>query len=129
MRLIRQLFKFGIVGVACTVIDYVLMVFFTDFCNINYLISCAAAFVISTVVNYILSMRFVFASSAGYTKRTEFTLFVIMSTIGLVLTEILMLFFVERIKIHYMFSKIVVTAIVMIYNFVTRKIVFERKGI
>ena len=129
MRLIRQIFKFGIVGFVCTVIDYVLMVIFTDFFNINYLVSCAASFIISTVFNYVLSMRFVFASSAGYTKRTEFTLFVIMSAIGLVLTEILMLFFVERIKIHYMISKIIVTAIVMVYNFVTRKVVFEKRGI
>ena len=35
---------------------------------------------------------------------------------------------VDRLGIHYMFAKIVVTGIVMVYNFVTRKILLEEKA-
>lgn len=128
IKLIKQMFNFGIVGILCFAIDYGLMVFFTDFCNINYLLSCAMAFIISTIVNYVLSMRFVFKSANDMRKRTEFIFFVAMSSFGLVLTEILMLLFVEKIGIHYMLSKIAVTAMVMVYNFVTRKLVFEKRS-
>ena len=49
-----------------------------------------------------------------------------MSTIGLGLTELLMFLAVDKLNIYYMISKIVVTGIVMIYNFVTRKIFLEK---
>jgi len=123
--LLKQIFKFGIVGVICFVIDYGLMIFLTDAVHINYLVSCAVAFVISTIVNYCFSMKFVFKAVNDMNKTTEVSVFVIMSVIGLLLTELLMLLFVEKFYIHYAISKVIATIIVMCYNFITRKILFE----
>lgn len=125
-KLIEQLFKFGIVGVICFLIDYLLMIGLTEVGGLNYLVSSGISFSVSVIVNYILSIKFVF--SVG-NKRTilEFVLFIVFSVIGLLLTEILMWSFVDKIGIHYMISKIVVTLIVMIYNFVTRKLFLEKK--
>lgn len=126
--MIKQLFKFGIVGVICFLIDYLLMIGLTEFVHFNYLVSCGVSFSISTIVNYLLSMRFVFRSKENLNKTFEFFIFVVMSIIGLGLTELLMWISTERLSIYYMLSKIIVTAIVMIYNFVTRKIVLEAKN-
>lgn len=123
--IIKQIVGFGFVGVICFIIDYALMVILTELFSVNYLLSCGISFFISTVVNYVLSMKYVFSSKKNITKTKEFTLFVIMSTIGLILTEVLMKCFVDKFKIHYMVSKIVVTAIVMVYNFVTRKVFLD----
>lgn len=126
IKLLKQLFGFGIVGIICFIIDYGLMIILTEVIGLTYLVSCALSFIISTIVNYILSMRYVFESKENVNKTVEFILFVIMSTIGLGLTELLMFLAVDKLNIYYMISKIVVTGIVMIYNFVTRKIFLEK---
>lgn len=126
IKLLKQLFGFGIVGIICFIIDYGLMIILTEVVGLTYLVSCALSFIVSTIVNYILSMRFVFESKENVNKTVEFILFVIMSTIGLGLTELLMFLAVDKLNIYYMISKIVVTGIVMIYNFVTRKIFLEK---
>ena len=45
--------------------------------------------------------------------------------LGLLLTELLMWLLSDKLGVHYMLSKIVVTGIVMVFNFVTRKIFLE----
>lgn len=127
IKLIKQLFKFGIVGVICFFIDYGIMVLLTEVFNVSYLLSCGISFTVSVIVNYILSMHFVFKAKEDLNKVAEFVIFVVLSVIGLGLTELLMWLSVDFLNIHYMVSKIFVTGIVMIYNFVTRKIFIEKK--
>ena len=125
--LIKQLIKFGFVGGICFVIDYGVMVLLTEVAGLEYLLSCGISFTVSVIANYLLSMKFVFERKDTLDRRIEFIIFVIMSVIGLGLTELLMWVFVDKADIHYMISKIVVTAIVMVYNFVTRKLFLEKK--
>ena len=125
--LIKQLIKFGFVGGICFVIDYGVMVLLTEVAGLEYLLSCGISFTVSVIANYLLSMKFVFERKDTLDRRVEFIIFVIMSVIGLGLTELLMWVFVDKADIHYMISKIVVTAIVMVYNFVTRKLFLEKK--
>lgn len=124
-KLIVQFIKFGFVGALCFVIDYGLMILLTEAFSVPYLISCAISFSVSVVVNYLLSMKYVFASRDDLSKRREFVIFVFLSVLGLLLTELLMWLMSDKLGIHYMFSKIVVTGIVMVFNFVTRKIFLE----
>ena len=126
MKLIKQVFSFSVVGGICFVIDFSLLILFTDILSINYLISSVAAFLISNLVNYLLSLKLVFKHNSELSRQVEFLIFIIMSAVGLVLTAVLMMVFVERIKIHYMTSKVVTTVIVMIYNFISRKTFFEK---
>ena len=59
-KLIEQIMKFGIVGVLCFAIDYGLMIFLTEVFGISYLISSGISFSVSVIVNYKLSLKFVF---------------------------------------------------------------------
>ncbi len=127
-KLIEQIMKFGVVGFLCFFIDYGLMVLFTEAFHINYLVSAALSFSISTIVNYSLSMRYVFKSKKDANKVNEFILFVVLSVIGLGVNEAAMWIAVDGLGIHYMISKIGATAVVMVFNFVTRKIFLEDKS-
>lgn len=102
------------------------MVLLTELFNVPYLFSCAISFSVSVVVNYMLSMKYVFESRDDLSKKKEFVIFVALSITGLLLTELFMWLMVEKMAIHYMFSKILVTGIVMVFNFVTRKIFLEQ---
>lgn len=103
------------------------MVFLTETIKTPYLVSCAISFSIAVVVNYYLSMKYVFASRDDLNKHQEFIIFVILSLAGLALTELLMWVLVSKFGIYYMFSKIIVTGVVMIFNFTTRKLLLDAK--
>ena len=123
-KLFEQIIKFGLVGFLCFFIDYGIMVFLTEIANINYLISSGISFTVSVIVNYILSLTFVFDTKKG-NKIKEFVIFVVLSVIGLGINQVLMWFCVDILEIFYMISKIGATAVVMVYNFITRKLILE----
>lgn len=126
-KLLAQFMKFGIVGVIAFVIDYGFMVLLTEVFSVPYLISTTVSFIISVVFNYFASMRFVFKRKDDMSRRREFIIFVVLSVIGLVINDVFMWLMVDFLFIDYRISKIVVTFIVAVWNFVTRKIFLEAK--
>lgn len=125
-KLIAQFMKFGIVGVIAFLIDYGLMVALTEFFGVPYLISNTISFAVSVVFNYVASMRYVFERRDDMSRRREFIIFVVLSIIGLILNDLFMWLFVSVGFIDYRIAKIIVTVLVAIWNFVTRKIFLEK---
>ena len=127
-NLFQQIIKFGFVGGTAFIIDAGVLFILTEFFNIHYLISGAISFTASVIYNYILSVRWVFDARTDVNKAQELTVFIGLSVIGLGLNQVLMWIFVDKLNIYYMLSKIIATAIVMVYNFITRKLFIERKN-
>ena len=63
--------------------------------------------------------------NSEYSKKRNFILFIIFSIIGLLLTEVIMKIGVDYMDWNYMLVKIFATIVVMVYNFVSRKIFLE----
>lgn len=124
-KLIAQFMKFGIVGVIAFVIDYGVMIFLTEVFAVPYLISTTISFVVSVIFNYFASMRFVFKRKDDMSRRREFIIFIVLSVCGLGINDLLMWLMVDSLYIDYRLSKIVVTVVVAVWNFVTRKIFLE----
>ena len=124
-KLLAQFMKFGVVGVIAFVIDYGLLALLTELFGINSLVSATISFTASVVFNYVASMRYVFTHKEGMSRRREFVIFVVLSVIGLLINNGCMWAGVELLGVHYLLTKIVATAIVMIWNFVTRKIFLD----
>ncbi len=88
-------------------------------------IATAGGFIIGLTVNYILSVRFVFISArksgVGRTFK-DFVIFTLVSAVGLGLTELGMWVGTELLLWHFMFVKVIVTGIVLIWNYIGRKV-------
>ncbi len=124
-NLIKQIIKFGIVGGLAFLIDYGIYTLLISVFNVYYITSSIISFTLSVIFNYILSIKWVF----DVTKKQgvkEFAIFVILSVIGLVLNSLILYLSVELGHIHKLIGKIIATAIVMVYNFITRKIFIEK---
>lgn len=131
-KLIIQFMKFGVVGGIAFVVDYAIMVFLTEIFHIPYLVSSCVSFCVSVVVNYLLSMRYVFVSRDDIKKQTEFIGFIILSVIGLGINQLVMFLVADvwlgdKIKRAYLIAKFIATFVVMIWNFISRKIFLEKK--
>lgn len=117
--------KFGVVGFIAFFIDYGLLAFCTEILHFHYLVSATIGFTVSVVFNYLASMRYVFTHKEGMSKRREFVIFVVLSIIGLIINNALMWLGCDVLGIHYLIVKIFATAVVMVWNFVTRKIFLD----
>lgn len=124
-KLLIQIFKFGIVGGIAFVIDYVSLIVCKEVFHINTLLAAAIAFTISVIYNYIASVKWVFDVNKEKNEKTNFVIFIVLSIVGLIITEIIMWFGTDVMKISYLIIKIVATAIVMVFNFITRKMFLE----
>jgi len=124
-KLFSQFIKFGIVGAIATAIDFGLLIFLTEVFQINYLISATIAFTVAVIFNYLASMRYVFTHKEELSRRKEFIIFVVLSVIGLLINNGCMWLGVELFAVDYRITKIVATAIVVMWNFITRKIFLD----
>ena len=124
-KLFKQILKFGVVGGIAFVIDYVTLIICKEFIGLSVLLSTAIAFTVSVIFNYILSIKYVFDVDENKSSKRNFILFIIFSILGLILTEIIMWLGTDVLNIYYLIVKIFATGVVMVFNFVTRKMFLE----
>ena len=75
-----QFFRYIFVGGTAFVVDFGFLYFFSDICGIYYLISAILSFIISVLVNYVMSTKWVFNQDKIDNKVVEFNLFIIIQT-------------------------------------------------
>lgn len=130
IKLFKEFIRYVIVGGISFLADTGTLTLFEEFIftqkeGAGLFISTAAGFIVGLIVNYILSLIFVFKSSENERSGKDvksFIVFTIVGIIGLGLTEIGMYVGVTLLSLHYIFTKIIVAAIVLVWNYAGRKI-------
>lgn len=125
-KLFEQIIKFGIVGGLAFLIDYGIMVLCKEVFNFDVLVAAGFGFTVSVIFNYIASVKWVFNINENNSKSKQFIIFIIFSIIGLIITEIIMYIGTDIMKISYLIVKVGATLIVMVFNFITRKLFLEK---
>ena len=127
-KLFLQVVKFGVVGVIAFVIDYSLMVLFVEVFHWNEIVSTGLSFTLSLIVNYLLSMKYVFKTREGMSKSKEIIIFLITSVIGFLINILVMWIGTDILNISYLIDKLVATVVVMIWNFISKKLLLENNN-
>lgn len=139
--LLGEITRFVLVGGISTVIDFLTMAIvlyihspdkYDGFINVFFgvnedpssfatLFGTGLGFVIGVFVNYALSIFFVFNSNKDVRTVKGFLLFAFLATGGLILHEVGMWLLHICFKVNEWIVKIIMTFVVMVYNFITRK--------
>lgn len=122
--MLKQIIKFCFTGGLCTVIDFGVLFVLTEQIGLSYVISNIISVSLSTIVNYILSKIIVFNFS---NTLRNFVVFIILSIVGLIINESLIILCVNVFTIDYKLGKIMVTGVVMYFNYLTRKYMLKEK--
>lgn len=144
--LLAQILKFGVVGGLSFVIDFVITMGVSAACRAFGADVATAAtvgglfgFCISLVFNYFMSMKFVFERRDDMNRGKEFLIFTVLSAIGLGINELILYFGViacdkvipsvvaEYPSVVTAGVKMFATGVVMVYNFISRKMTLEKK--
>lgn len=126
-KILTQLAKFVIAGVITTAIDWAIYFALCHFLLMDPLIAQLFSFTASTAVSFYINTVWVFDTTKSKTRRRLVAEFFFFSFCGLVMTEIMLYLFIDKMHINYMIAKIIATAVVMVFNFVTRKMFLEEK--
>ena len=124
-NLFVQIFKFVIVGGIATIIDWIVYYILYNYAHLDPLVANILSFSVSVIYNYIASVKWVFDVKKDKNKIRMLVEFLIFSVIGLILSELLLWLGINKLGMNAMIVKIIATAIVMVFNFITRKLFLE----
>lgn len=118
---VKQFSKFAVVGITSLAVDYILLLVLVELLHVDFLIATSASCLASVVVNYFLSMRYVFSRRDDLSRKREFTIFAVLSAVGLGLNDLFMFVGVAVLSIGYQVMKLISTFMVTWYNFFSRR--------
>jgi putative flippase GtrA len=122
----REFVRYLLVGGFAFVCDTTTLFSLTQFLKVNYLISAPIGFAIGTLVNYVLSRKWVFQRRTVKSTTTEMTIFTLIGVVGLGLNELILWIFQAKLGIYYLFAKGVSGVTVFMWNFGARKVLLFR---
>jgi putative flippase GtrA len=151
-QLLLEMIRFALVGGISTVVDYFIFWLFdavlaplmlpTDvkiWATVSLIIATALGFCVGLIVNWLLSLKFVFRAVKNKEEaqsKKAFILFTVIGLFGLLWTELGVLFLVATLPEFALFgntmflgttwakwlSKVIMTVLVMVWNYVGRKL-------
>jgi len=112
--------KYAVVGFLGTALDLGSLYLFVDVLHLHLLFSTALSFTLAVINNFTLNKYWTFQNKSSNVRK-QFIKFLIVSTIGLLMTEMCMAFFVYVLQLWYMASKLITSGLVLMWNFLANK--------
>lgn len=121
MRFIRYFF----VGGTAAIVDIGLFSLFSGYLGWPWAPVSISTFILATLINYYLSIQFVFVSGIRHKRVVEILGVFIVSGLALLVNQSVLYVAIEFFGWHLVFSKIIATSVVLFWNYFGRsKFVF-----
>ncbi len=130
---LNEVIKFVLTGGVCFLIEYTALIALKEWLHLPVVAATPIAFLISVVFNYLLCVKWVFNSPKESSKKAQigfavtsvmglFLNWAIMWTLTALLGEDAVLLTIGNMDIKvYMLNKIIATALVMVWNYFTKR--------
>jgi putative flippase GtrA len=114
--------RYFLVGGAAACVDIGLFTLFARQLALPYQPVGAATFLLATLVNYVLSIRYVFHSGRNFGRRWEIAMVYVVSAVGLGLNAAILWLGVEVARLDLLAAKLVATGTVFFWNYLSRRL-------
>ena len=128
--LMGQFLRYLVTGGLAFVVDFGLYALCLYVFEWHYLLANLVGLVAGLVINYIMSVAWVFSGCKRVLenkKAMEFGIFAVVGFIGVGINELIMYLMVGGFAVNEMLSKMAAAVIVLMWNFGARKLVLFRK--
>ncbi|MFT5138398.1 MAG: putative flippase GtrA [Rhodothermales bacterium] len=117
-----KVIRYAAVGATAAILDFLIFAVFAKYLNYNYLLIGAIGFIIATMLNYFLSIRFVFESGVRFGFRKEFALVFLISAIALSVNQTALYVGIDILGWEMLFTKLCATGSAFFWNFGARSL-------
>ena len=108
--------RFGTVGAVCALLNVALLWLMTDKLGLHYLISTAVAFLLTNLLGFLLNRWYSFRSTSKAVAKEAGRYYIAMA--GSFTAAVGMMYvLVDLLRIHYLVSSIVVSALFFLWNY------------
>jgi putative flippase GtrA len=122
----RSMTRYAVVGSIGALSDWLIFAFFLYVVELNYLLAGTISFVIATLINYVLSLLWVF-EGGRHSRHKEVTLIYLVSAVGLLINLLALYLLYEGLGLHVFVAKVLASLSAFVWNFGARYLwVFER---
>ncbi len=144
--IVGEIIRFLIVGTIATLIDMLVMAIvmyfmqrsiYSSFINVFIdspkpsttatIVGTTLGFVVGLAVNYVLSVMFVFINKGNSKTKKGFVVFTVLSVIGLGINVLGTYLLFDLAGLNAWFVKILMVVIVLVYNYISKKLILFKK--
>lgn len=126
--LVRQFAQYVVVGGLAFCIDFATLFLLAKYSGFHYLVAATAGFLLGLLANYLLCIAWIFDQRTLDNRSHEFVIFAAIGIVGLALNNLIIFGMTEWVGIHYLHSKLVAAALILMFNFGLRKsLLFTKK--
>ncbi len=116
-----EIFRYLVSGIIAFGADTAILYSLTEYAGLYYLFSSIIGFCAGLLISYIMNVIWVFNDRKIVNKKLEFSIFLIISLVGLAMNSLFMWLLTSVFLVYYIYSKIITTVLVFIWNYFAKK--------
>jgi putative flippase GtrA len=118
---VPQVIRYFFVGGSAALTDLIIFYLLVDILGFNYVLVSILGFIVATLVNYLLSILFVFESGVRFNRFMELFYVYAVSSVGLFVHLATLTLFIEYFNYDKMASKVIAIISAFAFNYLLRK--------
>lgn len=126
LKKFEKIISYAWISLIVTIIDVSLLFAFTEFLNINYLISATCSYCTGTIIAYFLQKKYTFKNK-NKKILLQFYVFAIISIVGLFINLFVLKILVDYANMWYLFAKVFAIILGFIWNYTANKNITFKK--
>ena len=111
--------RYSVVGMTGTFVDWLLFALLVYVLDWHYMLAGTLSFILATLVNYLLSLKWVF-TGGRHARHREITLVYLASAVGLLINLGVLYGLVEFLALHLFLAKVLASLSAFLWNFSAR---------
>lgn len=124
----HQIIRYGLVGSLSVSVDFAILNIAYLKINLPLYLSVLLGFTASVIIGYFLHSRWTFRYDTKGKEFSRLTNYILVTVIGLVITEGIVLVATEKFGMYYNISKVIAVAFAILFTYITSKYwVFRNK--